>query len=407
MSAVPPVRIDGRCMRESMARTAARMRVIRWRRVAGAAIAGAACTALAAAPAAQSAPAPSWLAAVNAFRTASVVGPVTEDTAWSLGIGEHLIYLARTPARDFVGPYRSLHTEDPASPYYTAAGAAAARSSDLYEGVHAPTAAIDGWMAAPFHAIGILRAQLRHVGFAFSASSASAGLDVIRGLTGSASPRPILYPGPGAHSALTTYAGNEVPNPLETCHWRTAGLPLIALLPGAPAAATTVTLVARGGIRVPTCLVDQYTYRTTDAIYGPTGLAILKGDHAVVVIPRHPLTGTRYTATIRQPGLPAIAWSFCGPHCVGPPAAPSITRLVVGPGRITVAWRRPAADGGRPITSYLVRVTGHARRFVCTTRRTKCTITGLSRHQTYAVRVVARTTAGTSAPSSVRRAVTG
>ena len=277
---------------------------------------------------------------------------------------------------------------------------------DRYEGVSSPRAAIDGWMAAPFHAIGILRAQLRQVEFAFSASYSSAGLDVIRGLTGSVSPVPILYPGPGAASSLTSYAGDEAPNPLETCHWRAAGLPLIALLPSTPAGTTSATLVARGGIRVPTCLVDQYTYRTTDAIYGPAGRDILTFDHALLVIPAHPLANTRYTTTIRQSGRPPIVWSFCGSRCVSAPGAPAITRVVAGAGRLAVAWRRPADDGGRPIGSYLVHVTGHGRRFTCTTRRTACTVTGLSRHQAYSVQVIARTAAGSSAPSRARRGVT-
>ena len=55
---------------------------------------------------------------------------------------------------------------------------------------------------------------------------------------------------------------------------------------------------------MPTCVVDQYTYRTSDPVYGPTGLEILRADHVVLVIPERPLTNTRYTATIRQPGAP-------------------------------------------------------------------------------------------------------
>jgi hypothetical protein len=379
-----------------------------WRRaLAVPVVMAAAGFALGLATTAQSAPAPAWLVAVNAFRTSSGLTPVTENAAWSVGIADHLTYMARTPPGYFVGAYRSLHTENPASPYYTAAGAAAAQSSDLYEGVSSPLAAIDGWMAAPFHAIGILRAQLRQVGFAFRASDANAGLDVIRGLSGAPTSRPILYPGPGARSALTAYAGNESPDPLETCHWTSAGLPLIALLPTGPAPGTRVTLVARGGVPVPTCLVDQYTYRTTDPVYGPTGLEILQGDHALLAIPARPLSDTRYTATIRQPGRAAISWSFCGPRCGGPPGAPVISRLAAGPGRLTVTWRRPSDNGGGPIIAYLVRVTGNRAAVVCTTRRTNCTITGLARHRTYVIRVVARSAAGTSPPSAARRVRTG
>ncbi len=390
-----------------MAARVARARWTGWRRAAAAGVVVAAGLVLAIAPSAGSASAPSWLATVNAYRTASGLVPVAENAAWSAGIADHLIYMARTPAAYFVGAYRSLHTENPASPYYTAVGAAAAQSSDLYEGVGSPGAAIDGWMAAPFHAIGILRAQLRQVGFAFNGADANAGLDVIRGLSGPPSSRPILFPGPGAVSALTAYAGDESPNPLETCNWTSAGLPLIALLPATPAPGTSATLTARGGVRVPTCVVDQYTYRTSDPVYGPTGREILQADHAVLVMPERPLTNTRYTATIRQPGRAAIAWSFCGPRCVGHPGAPVISRLVAGAGRLTVAWRPPADTGGATIVSYLVRATGNGATAVCTTRRTVCTLTRLARRRAYLVRVVARSAAGSSPASAARRARTG
>jgi hypothetical protein len=385
-----------------MAARGVRARWTGWRRAPAAGVVVAAGFVLAIAPAARSDSAPSWLAALNAYRTSSGLVPVTGNAAWSVGIADHLTYMARTPAAYYVGAYRSLHTENPASPYHTAAGAAAAQSSDLYEGVGSPRAAIGGWMAAPFHAIGILRAQLRQVGFAFDGTYGNAGLDVIRGLSGPSSARPILFPGPGAASALTTYAGNESPNPLETCHWASAGLPLIALLPKTPAATTSVTLVARGGVRVPTCLVDQYTYRTSDPVYGPTGLEILQSDHALLVIPERPLTDTRYTATIRQPGRASIAWSFCGPRCITRPDAPVITHLVAGAGRLTVAWRPPADTGGAPIVSYLARATGNGATVVCTTRRTVCTITGLARRRSYLVRVVARSAGGSSPASATR-----
>jgi Fibronectin type III domain/Cysteine-rich secretory protein family len=374
-----------------------------WRRAAAAGVVVAAGLVVAIAPSAGSASAPSWLAAVNAYRTSSGLVPVTENAAWSAGIADHLTYMARAPAVYFVGAYRSLHTENPASPFYTAAGADAARSSDLYEGVGSSVAPINGWMAAPFHAIGIPRAQLRQVGFAFHGADANAGLDVIRGLSGPPSPRPILFPGPDAASALTTYAGDESPSPPETCGWNAAGLPLIALLPSAPALGTRATLVARGGVGVPTCVVDQYTYRSSDPVYGPTGLEILRADHVVLMIPERPLTNTRYTATIRQPGRAAVAWSFCGPRCVGRPGAPVISRLVAGAGRLTVAWRPPGDTGGTPIVSYLVWATDNGPTTVCVTRRTVCTLTGLARRRAYLVRVVARSAVASSPASAARR----
>jgi hypothetical protein len=45
-------------------------------------------------------------------------------------------------------------------------------------------------------------------------------------------------------------------------------------------------------------------------VYGPIGLSILKGNNAVVLVPRNPLKNGRYTATIQQPGQPDVVWSF-------------------------------------------------------------------------------------------------
>ncbi len=64
-----------------------------------------------------------WLGEVNYYRVAAGLAPVREEKAWDRGIRDHLVYLAKTPARDLTGTYASLHSENPDSPYFTAAGA--------------------------------------------------------------------------------------------------------------------------------------------------------------------------------------------------------------------------------------------------------------------------------------------
>ncbi len=103
--------------------------------------------------------------------------------------------------------------------------------------------AIDDLMAAPFHAMAMLRPELRRVGFAFDDTTSYAGLDVIGGLADRrARTEPVLFPGHGSVTGLSRFAG-ENPDPIETCRrqhpgvdWSTPSLPMFAMLPQ-PAAA--------------------------------------------------------------------------------------------------------------------------------------------------------------------------
>ncbi len=290
----------------------------------GASIIGAApAHALAVRPATSPTGGPAWLFEINRYREAAGLAPVTDQPAWDAGLQDHLTYLALTPPQYFTGQYQSLHTENPASPYYTAAGAHEAASSNLMEGAVGltPVQVIDMWMQAPFHAVGILRPGLTQVAFAFDPTTGNGGLDVISGLTSTATdPNPILFPGPGMATNLSTFGG-EYPDPLQTCGWsgRSTGLPLVALLPSAPAAGLTASLVTPNGTVESTangqlCVVDANTYSSSDPVYGPTGGAILSGANAVFLIPAQPLvpsaTSATFTATISQPGRANISWSF-------------------------------------------------------------------------------------------------
>jgi uncharacterized protein YkwD len=265
--------------------------------------------------------APAWLREINRYRQAAGLAAVTAQAAWVTGIKDHLRYMARTPATYMTGPYASQHTENPRSPYYTRLGATEARASDLFKGAVGFTRMnfVTGWLSSPFHAIGMLRPALRQVAFASRSGTGDAGLDVISGLIAAApDPGPVLFPGPGITTSLLTYGGSEMPNPLQTCNWsgqHQHGLPLIALLPTPPGQHLTATLrpsagrtesTARGTI----CLVDEHSYHSIDPVYGPAGAKILAADHAVVLIPLHPLRPGSYRVTIQQAGRPAITWSF-------------------------------------------------------------------------------------------------
>jgi hypothetical protein len=280
-------------------------------------------------PARAASGAPQWLATINYWRAATGLPPVTDNPAWDSGLLNHFIYMKRTPPRYMTGQYASLHTENPASPYYTASGAHEAASSDLAWGVSTDMGALDEWLAAPFHAIGILRPGLTQV--ALAVADGYGGLDVISGLNLEVQQTtPLLYPGPGSTTTLLDFSG-ELPDPTQTCGWQgdNVGLPLIVMLPSAPSQSLSASLSGPSGAAETSaaktlCVVDQFTYHSTNAIYGPTGLDILRGDNAVLLIPRHPLVPGNYAASVTQPGQTDIAWSF---HAARPPGPPRVTSV--------------------------------------------------------------------------------
>ncbi len=262
-----------------------------------------------------------WLQEINRYRLAAGLAPVREEPAWSAGILAHLRYLERTPLSFLTGPYRNLHEENPASPFFTKEGAAAGTSSDLGHGT-SDLGAIDGWLSAPFHAIGILRPGLRRVAFARDPDTGRAGLDIIRGLAHTGAPKsPVLFPARGAATDLRASAA-ERPDPHETCAWTPpSGLPLIALLRRAPAKKLTATLTGPDD-PLPLCAITRHTFRSSDGIYGPAARTILEIDHAVVLVPRRPLPLGTYRARVVEPGREPIAWSFA--------VAPTNPRLTPG-----------------------------------------------------------------------------
>lgn len=304
-----------------------------------------------------------WLQLVNQVRTDAGLNPVTEDTQLEAGIQKHLTYLAKTPKKYFTGEYQNMHLENPQSPYWSKSGAYEGDHSDLAFGEPTDLAAIDAWLEAPFHAIGILRPALTGVGFARDPKTGDAGLDVTTDLNGPTADQPVTYP--GGSTTLTRFGG-ESPDPTQTCTaprnasapnagggpatggqgetgWGTTqqapnpGLPLIALLPSAPASGLTATLTGPDGSTVSStgndlCVVDSDTFYTTDSVYGPTGQEILDGDHAVLLIPREPLVKGDYTVTISQPSQPDVTWQFTSDPAPMPPN--------VSAGAVQCSWTR-------------------------------------------------------------------
>ena len=245
-----------------------------------------------------------WLSTVNTYRAMSGLQPVSENSTWSAEGRAHSCYMLQNGIS---------HDEIEGRPGYTPGGDIAGNSGNVAVSSSVSATArhhVDLWMTGPFHAIGILRHNLRTSGFGLCAQSdtptpwhSGGTLDVIRGID-AAAPRPatpILFPGDGATVPLHSFI-TEFPNPLTMCGWSgSAGLPLIAMLPNDVSSANSALTGPNGPIE--TCTLHKGN--VSDA----TARSILDGDNAVIVMPRQVLADGVYTTTVNSNGG-NVTWSF-------------------------------------------------------------------------------------------------
>lgn len=255
-----------------------------------------------------------WLDRVNFFRAMAALPPVTENPALSGAVLEHVRYM--------VSQGEVTHAQKAGDPWATPAGAAAAAASNL-AGSPNPfepeSWAVDMWMQAPFHALGILDPALRSVGFGIHRApggrlQTAAGLDVLRGRgTPPASLiYPVVWPANGWTVPIATHVA-EYPSPLTSCggYQAPTGLPLIVQL-GSDERPSRVTAswFAEGTRKLDHCIFDGGSYENRDAPQQRLGRRILAAHNAIVVIPRRPLRpGARYRAVIEVNGR-RIDWTF-------------------------------------------------------------------------------------------------
>ena len=247
-----------------------------------------------------------WLGIVNTYRAQSGLAPIGENASWSAGSRAHSCWMLLNGI---------AHDEQPGTAGYTVEGDQAGNSGNV--AVSSSTAAtarshIDLWMTGPFHAIGLLRPQLRRAGFGLCESPpnptatrwrSAATLDVIRGLDVNAptATGPVVFPGNGSTTSLTRFIA-ESPDPRTFCGWsgRSVGLPLIAMMPGDVSAANA-TLVGPSG-PIPTCVLHR---GNTSGVAS----SILGGDNAVVIVPNAPLQTGAYKVSVNSTGG-NTAWTF-------------------------------------------------------------------------------------------------
>jgi uncharacterized protein YkwD len=244
-----------------------------------------------------------WLDRLNQWRANAGVPALTENTTWSAGDYSHALYMVKN---DLV-----THYETPGTPYYTAAGDTAAQNSNIYVSSSTSTTdtdAIDWWMMAPFHELGLMDPRLTASGFGSYRESKSgwdmgAAVDVLRGNSFSGGSYPVYFPGNNTTEPLTTYGGFEFPDPLQACPGYSAptGLPLSIQVGGN--VATTVSLHSFTGNGAPLahCVIDSNS---------PNVGSGLSSRGAVIVVPQQALQpGVKYTVALTVNGAP-YTWSF-------------------------------------------------------------------------------------------------
>ena len=258
---------------------------------------------------------PSWLIYTNDYRAMANLPPVTENASWSHGNILHGRYGVKN---DLL-----VHDEDPGNPYYTPEGRAAARSSNLTASsdINATYVyAIDSWMQAPFHALGVLDPSLHQVGYGDYQEAdgvdiqMAAGLDVLRGLSSipDTVKFPIAWPAAGKTVSLTSHWG-EFPRPLSSCpgYSTPSGLPvLLQAGPGNITPNVTAHSLTKNGKIIEHCLFDETNYANPDLAQQDLGRAILDSRDAIVMIPRDPLLpGATYHVSVTVNGE-SHAWFF-------------------------------------------------------------------------------------------------
>lgn len=256
-----------------------------------------------------------WLSYVNYYRAQAGLPAVEEEPVWSDGHSKHARYMVKNGVIS--------HYEDAGNPWYTGEGMTAGQSGNIFAmfGVSATDRdAIDFWMEAPFHALGILDPSLQAIGYgsyseAINGLRMGASLDIVRGRK-AVSPFvtfPIRFPEDGTIVPISSYPGGEMPNPLSSCpgYAAPAGLPVILQLgAGDRTPSVLASSITEEDEPLEHCVFDQTSYTNPDPSLQSLGRSILRLRNAVVLVPRSPLkSGATYSVSITS-GDQTYSWSF-------------------------------------------------------------------------------------------------
>jgi hypothetical protein len=216
-----------------------------------------------------------------------------------------------------------IHYEDPANPWYTKEGHNAARHSNLAVSSSATWPDRDilsVWMTGPFHGVAMIDPSLLSTGYgsyreAIGDLRTGGCLDILRG-TGTIPSQvrfPIYWPKPGGIMPVTSYLGNELPDPLSPCSGYRAptGAPVyLQIGPGNLTPKVTAHSLSHNGVPLEHCVYHETTYTNPDISQQNLGRDVLGHRDAIILLPRNPLiVGHTYMVSITANGT-VHTWNF-------------------------------------------------------------------------------------------------
>ena len=300
-----------------------------------------------------------WLDRLNQWRVSTGLPTLAENTTWSNGDYNHAVYMVKN---DLV-----THYETPGVPYYTTDGDTAARNGNIQVSSTTSTTdpqVIDWWMAAPFHAMGMMDPRLTQTGFGSyrevkSGWDEGATLDTIRGNSFTGGTYPVYFPGNGTTEPLTTYRGGEFPDPLQACPGYSAptGLPVFIEVGGnVNTSVGSVHSFTGNGTPLSHCVIDSSNSAVASYLYTRGG---------VILVPQQPLqAGVKYVVALTVNGTP-YTWTFTVGNftactSVSESAAPPPSSM---PGT-SVTFTASASGCTHPLYQFWILAPGHAWQIV-------------------------------------------
>ncbi|MCB0037508.1 MAG: hypothetical protein KDE51_25930, partial [Anaerolineales bacterium] len=287
---------------------------------------------------------PDWLLYLNQFRTQAGLSPLVESAALTAGAWQHSQYMARND--NAIARYQNTD-----KPFYSEAGHQAAVHGNIFAMRNSEATylwAMNFWMSAPFHAIGILDPQLQSVGYGnfrddLGAVRVAAVLDVESAINETIQANyPIYYPPNQGNTWVLRQNLIEYPEPLSHCpdFRKPAGPPLILQIGnGSLTPQVGSYSLTAAGVPLEVCLFHEANYTNTDPFAQERGRQLLNQRDAIVMIPREPLgVGQTYTAQIEANGQ-FYQWSFTA---VNPPP---VTAELIEPAAEVIGWHAFNVDG--------------------------------------------------------------